>query len=146
MVQAVQSTIQFPYKRSLGPVVGAFMTALTDRRIIGIRSGERVIVPPREWDPDTGEQSQSLTGHTQGVYSVVFSPDSRHLARVMSLTIRLYANMFAGDLVTLAFFSMIPILLPVPFLLLHVGVSLLQTYIFLLLTTVYLAGAVAEEH
>ena len=69
-----------------------------------------------------------------------------HLARVMSLTIRLYANMFAGDLVTLAFFSMIPILLPVPFLLLHVGVSLLQTYIFLLLTTVYLAGAVAEEH
>jgi F0F1-type ATP synthase membrane subunit a len=29
---------------------------------------------------------------------------------------------------------------------LHIGVSLLQTYIFVLLTTVYLAGAVAEEH
>ena len=56
MAQAVQSTIQFPYKRSLGPVVGAFMTALTDRRIIGIRSGDRVIVPPLEWDPDTGEE------------------------------------------------------------------------------------------
>ena len=45
MVQAVQSTIQFPYKRSLGPVVGAFMTALTERRIIGIRSGDRVHRP-----------------------------------------------------------------------------------------------------
>lgn len=30
------------------------MTALTDKRIIGIRSGARVIVPPLEWDPDTG--------------------------------------------------------------------------------------------
>src|SRR5215212_2006179 len=56
VAQAVQSTIQFPYKRSLGPVVGAFMTALTDRRIIGIRSGDRVIVPPLEWDPDTAEE------------------------------------------------------------------------------------------
>ena len=56
MAQAVQSTIQFPYKRSLGPVVGAFMTALTDRRIIGIRSGDRVIVPPLEWDPETAEE------------------------------------------------------------------------------------------
>ncbi|MGA2695582.1 MAG: F0F1 ATP synthase subunit A [Terriglobales bacterium] len=69
-----------------------------------------------------------------------------HLARVMSLTIRLYANMFAGDMVTLAFFSLVPILLPVAFLSLHIFVSLLQAYIFVLLATVYLAGAVAEEH
>jgi F-type H+-transporting ATPase subunit a len=69
-----------------------------------------------------------------------------HLARLLSLTIRLWANMFAGDLVTMAFFSMIPIGFPVAFLALHIGVSFLQTYIFVLLTTVYLAGAVAEEH
>jgi len=69
-----------------------------------------------------------------------------HLARVLSLTIRLYANMFAGDMVTLVFFSLIPIGVPIAFLGLHIGVSLLQTYIFVLLTTVYLAGAVAEEH
>ncbi len=69
-----------------------------------------------------------------------------HLARVLSLTIRLYANMFAGDMVTLVFFSLIPIGVPVVFLGLHIGVSFLQTYIFVLLTTVYLAGAVAEEH
>jgi len=69
-----------------------------------------------------------------------------HLARVLSLTIRLYANMFAGDMVTFVFFSLVPIGVPILFLGLHIGVSLLQTYIFVLLTTVYLQGAVAEEH
>src|SRR5579872_659795 len=69
-----------------------------------------------------------------------------HLARVLSLTIRLYANMFAGDMVTLVFFSLIPIGVPIFFLGLHIGVSLLQAYIFVLLTTVYLQGAVSEEH
>ena len=69
-----------------------------------------------------------------------------HAARVLSLTIRLWANMFAGDLVTLAFFSMIPIGIPILFLGLHTFVALLQAYIFVLLTMAYLAGAVAEEH
>ncbi len=69
-----------------------------------------------------------------------------HIARVLSLTIRLYANMFAGDMVTLVFFSLVPIGFPILFLGLHIFVSLLQTYIFVLLTTVYLAGAVAEEY
>ncbi|HEY1525456.1 MAG TPA: F0F1 ATP synthase subunit A [Candidatus Angelobacter sp.] len=68
------------------------------------------------------------------------------LARVMSLTIRLYANIFAGDMVIAAFFTLLPIGLPVIFLGLHVGVSFLQAYIFVLLTTIYLSGVVAEEH
>jgi F-type H+-transporting ATPase subunit a len=69
-----------------------------------------------------------------------------HLARVLSLTIRLFANMYAGDMVTLVFISLVPLGVPILFLGLHIGVSLLQTYIFVLLTTVYLSGAVAEEH
>lgn len=69
-----------------------------------------------------------------------------HAARLLSLTIRLYANMFAGDLVTLVFFSLIPILVPIIFLGLHIFVALLQAYIFMLLAMVYLAGALAEEH
>ena len=69
-----------------------------------------------------------------------------HLARLLSLTIRLYANMFAGDLVTLVFFSLIPIAVPIIFLGLHIFVALLQAYIFVLLAMVYLAGAVATEH
>jgi F-type H+-transporting ATPase subunit a len=69
-----------------------------------------------------------------------------HLARVLSLTIRLFANMFAGDMVTLVFISLLPVIFPIPFLVLHIFVSLLQAYIFVLLTTVYLQGAVSEEH
>lgn len=56
MVRFVESTITFPYTRSLGPVVGAFMTALTEKRILGIRNGEAVICPPMEWDPATGAE------------------------------------------------------------------------------------------
>ncbi len=69
-----------------------------------------------------------------------------HLARVLSLTVRLYANMFAGDMVTWVFFSLVPLGVPIAFMGLHIGVSFLQTYIFVLLTMVYLQGAVAEEH
>lgn len=69
-----------------------------------------------------------------------------HLARILSLTIRLFANIFAGDMVTLVFFSLIPIGIPIIFLLLHVGVSFIQTYIFVLLATVYLSEATAHEH
>jgi F-type H+-transporting ATPase subunit a len=69
-----------------------------------------------------------------------------HLARILSLTVRLYANMFAGDMVILVFFSMIPIIVPIPFMLLHLGVAIVQTYIFILLAMVYLGEAVAHEH
>jgi len=69
-----------------------------------------------------------------------------HLARMLSLTVRLFANMFAGDMVTWVFFSLVPVGVPILFLGLHIGVSFLQTYIFILLTTVYLQGAVAHEH
>ncbi len=56
MARFVETSIVFPYKRSLGPVIGAFMTGLTDRRILGIRCGEQVLVPPTEWDPATGAE------------------------------------------------------------------------------------------
>lgn len=69
-----------------------------------------------------------------------------HLARILSLTVRLYANMFAGDMVTMAFFSLVPVLIPVLFLGLHLGVALVQTFIFVMLTLAYLGMAVSEEH
>ena len=69
-----------------------------------------------------------------------------HCARVMSLTIRLYANMLASDLVTLVFFSLVPIAIPAIFLGLHFAVSLIQAYVFMLLAMIYLSQAVAHEH
>jgi F-type H+-transporting ATPase subunit a len=69
-----------------------------------------------------------------------------HLARIMSLTIRLYANMFASDLVTLVFFSLVPFAVPAVFLGLHAFVSLIQAYVFFLLSAIYLGIAVSHEH
>jgi F-type H+-transporting ATPase subunit a len=69
-----------------------------------------------------------------------------HLARLLSLTVRLYANIFAGDLVTLAFFSLIPIGIPLIFLSLHVMVSVVQAFLFMALAMSYLSLAVSEEH
>ena len=69
-----------------------------------------------------------------------------HFARLLSLTVRLWANIFAGDLITLVFFSMIPIGIPIVFSGLHIIVAVLQAYVFMLLAIIYVSGAVAEEH
>jgi F-type H+-transporting ATPase subunit a len=68
-----------------------------------------------------------------------------HFARIMSLTIRLYANMFASDMLTLGFFSLIPIGIPSIFLGLHVFVSCIQAFIFMLLSMIYLSLAVSHD-
>ena len=69
-----------------------------------------------------------------------------HLARVLSLTVRLYANMFAGDLVTLAFFSLVPVGVPLIFMALHLGVAFIQAFVFMILAMIYLSLAVSHEH
>ncbi len=69
-----------------------------------------------------------------------------HSARLLSLTVRLYANMFAGEQVTDAFMTLTYVIVPVIFMGLHIFVSFLQAYIFSLLAMVYVGGAVAHEH
>jgi F-type H+-transporting ATPase subunit a len=69
-----------------------------------------------------------------------------HLARPLSLSIRLYANMFAGEEVTNTFLTLTYLFIPVLFMALHIFVSLLQAYIFALLAMIYVGGAVAHEH
>jgi F-type H+-transporting ATPase subunit a len=69
-----------------------------------------------------------------------------HLARMMSLTIRLYANMFASDLLTLVWFSIIPLAVPAVFLGLHFAVSVIQAFVFMLLSMIYLSMAVSHDH
>ena len=70
-----------------------------------------------------------------------------HLARPVSLTLRLMGNISADHKVVAAFFFMVPLLVPVPFLILGVLVAIVQTLVFSLLTMVYIQGAVAhEEH
>src|SRR5437762_9562728 len=63
-----------------------------------------------------------------------------HMARPLSLTIRLFANMFAREKVTMVFLSLTYFLVPAVFMGLHVFVSFLQAYIFMLLTMMYVSG------
>ena len=68
-----------------------------------------------------------------------------HIARILSLTVRLYANMFASDLLTMVFFSLVPIGLPIVFLGLHAAVAVIQAYVFMLLAMIYLSQASSHE-
>jgi len=70
-----------------------------------------------------------------------------HLARPLSLGLRLFGNMTGDHLVTAIFFGLIPFLMPVPFLFLGLFVAFVQTFVFILLSMAYFSGAVAhEEH
>ncbi len=76
---------------------------------------------------------------------IIIEPLS-HLARPLSLTVRLWANMFAGEQVYLTFIQLTKVVFPVIFIGLHLFVAFLQAYIFMLLAMVYVGGAVSEEH
>jgi len=54
-------TLEYTYKRSLGPVLSRFFTALRDRQFLGIRRSDgSVMVPPKEYDPDTSASLDEL--------------------------------------------------------------------------------------
>ncbi|PYV33779.1 MAG: ATP synthase F0 subunit A [Acidobacteria bacterium] len=69
-----------------------------------------------------------------------------NFGRLLSLSVRLYANMLVGGILERIFGGLVPILVPVVFMALHMFVSLLQAYIFMLLPAIYISMAVAEEH
>jgi F-type H+-transporting ATPase subunit a len=69
-----------------------------------------------------------------------------HLARVASLSIRLMGNMMADHTVLGIFLVLVPFVLPIPIQILGLLVALVQTFVFLILTVVYLSMAVAHDH
>jgi F-type H+-transporting ATPase subunit a len=88
-----------------------------------------------------------LCGPMLGIAIIMFPIEViGNLGRLLSLSVRLYANMMVGDLLESVFGGLVPILVPAVFMALHVFVSLLQAYIFMLLPAVYIGMAVSEEH
>jgi len=69
-----------------------------------------------------------------------------NVGRLLSLSVRLYANMFVGDILEKVFTGLIPIAVPAVFMALHLFVSALQAYIFMLLPAIYISMAVSSEH
>jgi uncharacterized OB-fold protein len=79
----VESTLEFPYSRSLGPVVGEFLAGLKQHKILGIRTRSGgVLVPPLEYDPNTGDALSELVevgpGATVGAWTWVDEPTPKH--------------------------------------------------------------------
>jgi F-type H+-transporting ATPase subunit a len=85
-------------------------------------------------------------------WMIVFAPiiliieGIAHLARALSLTIRLFGNIFGEELVILILATLVPFVVPLPMMALGLVTSTLQALIFAILTMVYLGGAVAVEH
>jgi len=69
-----------------------------------------------------------------------------HVARVVTLSIRLLANMFADHTLVLIFLGLVPIAIPAIFLGLGTMVSVLQAFVFALLTMVYIGLNVEDAH
>ena len=75
--------VEYDYRRSVGPVLGRFFTELRERRIVGIRRDNgSVLVPPAEYDPDSGESLSEIVpvGPTGVVasWAWVSKPSAKH--------------------------------------------------------------------
>jgi F-type H+-transporting ATPase subunit a len=68
-----------------------------------------------------------------------------HFSRPLSLSMRLFGNIFAEELLILIMASIIPFLLPLPFMAIAIITAIVQAYVFVLLSCIYIAGAVAHE-
>jgi len=75
--------IEYPFSRTTGPVIGAFLTGLREGVIVGTKASDgRVLVPPMEYDPDTGEALTELVevgpGGTVTTFAWVTRPMPKH--------------------------------------------------------------------
>lgn len=75
--------LEYTYTRSVGPVVGKFLGGLEERKLFGIRTKDgRVLVPPAEYDPDTGEELSDFVEAGQAgavtTWAWVYEPRKNH--------------------------------------------------------------------
>ena len=68
-----------------------------------------------------------------------------HFSRPVSLSLRLFGNIFAEELLILIIASIVPFILPLPFMAVAIFTAVIQSFVFVLLACIYIAGAVAQE-
>lgn len=68
-----------------------------------------------------------------------------HFARVLSLSLRLFGNIFGEDLILLILVFLVPLLLPLPIMFIAIFTSVVQTFVFVLLTMIYIKLATEES-
>ncbi len=82
-VLVADMVIEYPFSRTTGPIIGAFLTGLRERVLVGIKASDgRVIVPPIEHDPNTGEDLGELVevgpGGEVTTWAWVSHPHAKH--------------------------------------------------------------------
>ncbi|MDH7513142.1 MAG: F0F1 ATP synthase subunit A [Clostridiales bacterium] len=68
-----------------------------------------------------------------------------HFSRPVSLSLRLFGNIFAEELLIVVIASIVPFILPLPFMAIAIFTATIQAFVFVLLACIYIAGAVAHE-
>ena len=68
-----------------------------------------------------------------------------HFSRPVSLSMRLYGNIFAEELLIVVIASIIPFFLPLPFMVMAIFTAVIQAFVFVMLACIYIAGAVVHE-
>ncbi|MEG1500343.1 MAG: F0F1 ATP synthase subunit A [Clostridiales bacterium] len=68
------------------------------------------------------------------------------LVRPLSLSLRLYGNIFGEETVGMQFFNMMPILVPLPMMFLSLLMGLIQALVFMILASIYISSAAGEAH
>ena len=93
-----------------------------------------------------GIRRKGLIGHLKHYVEPIFIllpiEIASELARTLSLTFRLFGNILGEEIVIAVLFLILPVLIPVPMMLFSIFTSIIQAYVFTLLTTVYISGAV----
>ncbi|MCD6581531.1 MAG: F0F1 ATP synthase subunit A [Desulfuromusa sp.] len=69
-----------------------------------------------------------------------------HIARPLSLTLRLFGNMYGHEIVLMIFLALVPLFLPIPMMLMGVLIAFIQTFVFTLLAMIYIGGALEDAH
>jgi F-type H+-transporting ATPase subunit a len=68
-----------------------------------------------------------------------------HFSRPVSLSLRLFGNIFAEELLIIIIASIVPFVLPLPFMAVAIFTAIIQAFVFVLLACIYIAGAVEQE-
>jgi F-type H+-transporting ATPase subunit a len=93
-----------------------------------------------------GIRAKGIIGHLRHYVEPIFImlpiEIASELARTMSLTFRLFGNILGEEIVIAVLFLILPVLIPVPMMLFSIFTSLIQAYVFTMLTVVYISGAV----
>ncbi|MBN1579289.1 MAG: F0F1 ATP synthase subunit A [Anaerolineae bacterium] len=93
-----------------------------------------------------GIRRKGLVGHLKHYVEPIFIllpiEVASEFARTLSLTFRLFGNILGEEIVIAVLFLILPVLIPVPMMLFSIFTSVIQAYVFTLLTIVYISGAV----